>query len=48
MINQVAYGVSVLCNTSRYKGTDYGMDATLSGEMVVGCVHKIVGQSSKD
>lgn len=45
MISRVACGVSVLCNTSRYKGTDYGMDGALSGKMVVGCVHKIVGQT---
>lgn len=45
MIKQLAYNVSVLCNTSRCKGIDYGMDTALSGEMVVGCVQKIVGQT---
>lgn len=45
MMNQMACGVSVLCQHLQMQGADYGTDAVLSSEMVVGFVHRIVGQT---
>lgn len=32
-------------STTRCEGTDYETDVVISGEMMVGCIHRVVSQT---